>query len=66
MSKTSFLFQGIDLDVNILQDVKRTISTSGANVLITSAYLRRRAVEELAPTLKQVGYIFRQHFFAFT
>lgn len=57
MSKTSFLFQGIDLEVNILQDVKRTISTSGANVLITSAYLRRRAVEELAPTLKQVGQL---------
>lgn len=57
MSKTSFLFQGIDSDTNILQNVKHTISASGANVLITSAYLRRRAVEELAPTLTQVGQL---------
>ena len=59
MSKTSFLFQGIDLDTNILQDVKHVISAPGANVLISSAYLRRRAVEELSPTLKQVGQLGR-------
>ena len=55
MSRTSFLFQGVDSGTNILQDVKRAISAPGANVLITSAYLRKRAVEELAPTLTQVG-----------
>lgn len=55
MSTTVFKFQGFDSQSNVLQDVKDVLSTTNASVLITSAYLRKRAVEELAETLHGIG-----------
>lgn len=55
MSTTVFKFQGFDSQSNVLQDVKDVLSTANASVLITSAYLRKRAVEELAQTLQGIG-----------
>ena len=55
MSTTVFRFQGFDSQSNVLQDVKDVLSTVNASVLITSAYLRKRAVEELAETLHGIG-----------
>lgn len=55
MSTTVFKFQGFDSQSNMLQDVKDVLSTVDASILITSAYLRKRAVEELAGTLQSIG-----------
>ena len=55
MSTTVFKFQGFDSQSNVLQNVKDVLSTANASVLITSAYLRKRAVEELAETLHGIG-----------
>lgn len=55
MSTTAFKFQGIDARSNILQDVCGALSLPGANIIITSAYLRERAVAELADILRQAG-----------
>lgn len=55
MSTTVFKFQGFDSQSNFLQDVKDVLSIANASVLITSAYLRKRAVEELSETLQVIG-----------
>lgn len=55
MSTTVFKFQGFDSQSNVLQDVKDVLSTTNASILITSAYLRKHAVEELAETLQGIG-----------
>ena len=55
MSTTVFKFQGFDSKTNVLEDVKAVLSTANAKIIVTSAYLRNRAVEELAETLRTVG-----------
>ena len=55
MSTTVFKFQGLDSQTNVLEEVKDVLSTANAKVIVTSAYLRKRAVEELAETLRGVG-----------
>ena len=55
MSSTLFKFQGFNSQSNILQDLKDILSTPKARVLMTSAYLRKRAVDELAETLRGIG-----------